>query len=132
MKKMLAILTMVLLSAGAFAQTKPMDWAELKAYHSVMSATFHPAEEGKLEPIKSRSGEMVEKAVALQKSTPPADFDKKEIKKQVNKLVKGSKDVDKLVKKNAADADITKGLTSLHDVFHEIVGLCSGEHEDHK
>lgn len=132
MKKMLAMLTMVLLSAGAFAQTKPMDWAELKDYHSVMSATFHPAEEGKLEPIKSRSGEMVEKAVALQKSTPPADFDKKEIKKQVNKLVKGSKGVDKLVKKNAADADITKSLTSLHDVFHEIVGLCSGEHEDHK
>jgi hypothetical protein len=132
MKKMLAMLTMVLSSAGAFAQTKPMDWAELKAYHSVMSATFHPAEEGKLEPIKSRSGEMVEKAVALQKSTPPADFDKKEIKKQVNKLVKGSKDVDKLVKKNAVDADITKSLTSLHDVFHEIVGLCSGVHEDHK
>ncbi len=132
MKKMLAMLTMVLLSAGAFAQTKPMDWAELKAYHSVMSATFHPAEEGKLEPIKSRSGELVEKAVALQKSTPPADFDKKEIKKKVNSLVKGSKNLDKMVKKNAADADITKDFTALHDVFHDIIGLCNDEHEDHK
>jgi hypothetical protein len=132
MKKMLVLFSAVLLSYGAFAQTKPMDWAELKDYHSVMSATFHPAEEGKLEPIKSRSGEMVEKAVALQKSTPPADFDKKEIKKKVNSLVKGTKSVDKLVKKNAADADITKSLTSLHDVFHEIIGLCSGEHEAHK
>ncbi len=131
MKKMLAMLTMVLLSAGAFAQTKPMDWAELKDFHSVMSATFHPAEEGKLEPIKTRSGEMVEKAVTLQKSTPPADFDKKEIKKKVNSLVKGSKGLDKLVKNNAADADIVKSLTSLHDVFHDIVGLCKGEHEDH-
>jgi len=131
MKKMLAMLTMVLLSAGAFAQTKPMDWAELKAYHSVMSATFHPAEEGKLEPIKTRSGELVEKAVALQKSTPPADFDKKEISKKVKSLVKGSKNLDKMVKKNAPDADITKDFTALHDVFHDIVGLCSGEHEEH-
>jgi len=131
MKKMLAMLTLVLLSAGAFAQTKPMDWAELKAYHSVMSATFHPAEEGKLEPIKTRSGELVEKAVALQKSTPPADFDKKEISKKVKSLVKGSKNLDKMVKKNAADADITKDFTALHDVFHDIVGLCSGEHEEH-
>lgn len=131
MKKMLALLTMVLLSAGAFAQTKPMDWAELKAFHSVMSATFHPAEEGKLEPIKTRSGEMVEKAVALQKSNPPADFDKKEIKKKVNALAKGSKGLDKMIKSNAADAEIVKSLTALHDVFHDIVGLCSGEHEEH-
>jgi hypothetical protein len=37
-------------------------WAELEAYHDVMSQTFHPAEEGKLEPIRKRAGELAEKA----------------------------------------------------------------------
>lgn len=128
MKKMIAMLTLVLLSAGAFAQTKPMDWAPLKEFHDVMSQTFHPAEEGKLDPIKNRSGEMVEKAVAWQKSTPPSDFDKPEIKKSLTKLVKGSKELDKMVKKSANDADLTQKLTGLHDVFHEIIGLCKDGH----
>lgn len=131
MKKMLVMMTALLLTAGAFAQTKPMDWAELKAFHGVMSQTFHPAEEGKLDPIKNRSGEMVEKAVAWQKSAPPADFDKPEIKKELKNLVKGSRELDKMVKKNASDADLTKKLTALHDVFHNIVGLCKDEHEGH-
>jgi hypothetical protein len=131
MKKLLAMLTFTMVSAFAFAQPKPSDWAELKAFHEVMSKTFHPAEEGKLDPIKSRSGEMVEKAVAWQKSAPPADFDKPEIKKELKNLVKGSKELDKMVKKNASDADLTKKLTSVHDVFHNIVGLCKDEHEDH-
>ena len=129
MKKMLAMLVAVLFAAGAYAQPKPSDWAQLKDFHGVMSQTFHPAEEGKLDPIKSRSGEMVEKAVAWQKSTPPAEFDKPEIKKELKNLVKGSKDLDKMVKKNASDADLTKKLTELHDVFHNIVGLCKDDHD---
>jgi hypothetical protein len=44
-------------------------------------------------------------------------------------LVKGSKELDKMVKKNASDADLTKKLTALHDVFHNIVGLCKDEHK---
>ncbi|HSK12992.1 MAG TPA: hypothetical protein VK907_07230 [Phnomibacter sp.] len=128
MKKMLAMLVAVLITAGAFAQPKPGDWAQLKEFHGVMSQTFHPAEEGKLDPIKSRSGEMLEKAVAWQKSTPPAEFNKPEIKKELKSLVKGSRELDKMVKKNASDADLTKKLTDLHDVFHNIVGLCKDEH----
>jgi hypothetical protein len=130
MKKMLAMLTAVVLTAGAFAQTAPtpMEWAELKTFHGIMSETFHPAEEGKLDPIKTRSGEMVDKAVAWQKSTPPAAFNKPEIKDNLKKLVKGSKELNKMVKKEAADADITKKLTDLHDVFHNIVGLCKDSH----
>jgi hypothetical protein len=42
-------------------------------FHKVMSITFHPAEEGNLAPIKSKIGEMQEKAIAFQKSVIPAD-----------------------------------------------------------
>lgn len=103
------------------------DWPQIKDFHKTMSQTFHPSEEGNLEPIKTRSGEMVLKAEALAKNVIPAPFDKKEVKKAVADLVKGSKKLDKLVKNKAKDADITKELAALHDVFHTIVGLCSSE-----
>lgn len=105
------------------------DWQALKDFHKVMSQTFHPSEKGNLEPIKTRSGEMVEKAVALAASTIPAEFNTKQVKSAVAELVAGSKKLDKLVKKGGKDADITKSLSDLHDVFHKIIGLCT--HEDH-
>jgi seryl-tRNA synthetase len=103
-------------------------WAELKTFHGVMSETFHPSEEGKLEPIKTRSGEMAEKANLLAKSTVPAEFKTEKIQAAVKKLQKDSKALDKLVKnKKSTDEQIKKALASLHDVFHEIVGLCKNE-----
>jgi len=70
----------------------------------------------------------VEKAKVWQKSAAPAEFDKPEIKTHLDKLVKGAKELEKMVKKGAPDADLTKKLTDLHDVFHEIVGLCKDGH----
>lgn len=102
-------------------------WSELKSFHGVMSQTFHPAEEGDLAPIKARSGEMAEKAAALLASEAPEAFRTPAIAKAVKKLSKGSKTLDKLVKSQASDERITASLTALHDVFHEIVGLCRDE-----
>ena len=112
----------------AHAQSIFDKWTDLKTFHGVMSQTFHPAEEGNLEPIKKRSGEMSEKATALAKSTIPAEFNTPKIQAAVKKLQKGSKALDKMVKnKKTSDADITKSLSDLHDVFHQIVGLCKDE-----
>lgn len=102
-------------------------WPALGNFHEVMSATFHPAEEGNLAPIRSRSKEMYEKATALAKSDMPAEFNKPAILAAVKNLRSGSKSLNKMVKKQSSDADLTKSLTALHDVFHEIVGLCRDE-----
>lgn len=104
-------------------------WKELDTFHEVMSKTFHPAEEGKLEPIKSRSQEMLDKAIAWKNSTAPAGYDQDAVKKNLKDLVKGAKKVNKLVQKNAADAEIKEQLSALHDVFHQIVEKC--EKEEH-
>lgn len=104
-------------------------WPALKDFHGVMSQTFHPAEEGNLAPIKARSLEMYDKAMALSKSTAPAALNTKPIKMAVKELVKSSKSLHKLIKSpTATDAAITNSLTALHDVFHKIVGLCREEH----
>lgn len=111
------------------AQGQKAKWTEMETFHTVMSQTFHPAEEGKLEPIKSRSQEMLDKATAWKSSKAPEGYDQKSVKKQLGELVKGAKELNKLVKENATDAAIKERISSLHDKFHEIMEKC--EKEDH-
>ena len=131
MKKIFSLL--VVMSAVVFfnpAQAqKKAKWQELDAFHEVMSKTFHPAEEGKLEPIRTRSQEMLDRAVAWKNSTAPEGYDKSAVLKNLKKLVRGSKEINKMVRKNASDNELKEELTELHDVFHEIMEKCEkGEH----
>jgi hypothetical protein len=131
MKKFLSLV--MIFAAIAVAQPihaqQKAKWQELDAFHEVMSKTFHPAEEGKLEPIRTRSQEMLDKAVAWKNSTAPEGYDKSAVLKNLKKLVKGSKEINKMVKKNASDNELKEELSELHDVFHEIVEKCEkGEH----
>jgi len=83
-----------------------------------MSTTFHPAEEGKLEPIKTRSAELAAAASAWLKSTPPAEFNKPAILAKLKLLDAESAALDALIKgKKATDAEITAALTKLHDLL---------------
>lgn len=110
------------------AQNKT-EWKELSAFHTVMSQTFHPAEEGDLKPIRERSGEMVEKAKAWKASAIPADYkDVKDIEESLSALVDGSTKLEAKIKAGAKDEEITEDLSALHDVFHTIVGLCRPGH----
>lgn len=125
--KILAIIAFVFTAANLSAQSSMDKWPALKDFHGVMSQTFHPAEEGNLEPIKARSEEMMNKAAALLKSDIPADLRTPAILASAEKLQVKSKALHKMVQAKASDADITKALTELHNIFHEIVGLCTGE-----
>lgn len=137
-------LMLVFFTSKLVAQEKKVSWPEMKAFHGVMSGTFHPSEEGNLAPIKERSGEMLAKAEAWVKSTVPKEFDKPAVKEKLDLLVKEAKSLDEMVKKKASDADITKALHELHERFHSVVGACNaadgeekhdhnhGDHGDHK
>ncbi len=103
-------------------------WPELHGFHQVMSQTFHPSEEGNLQPIKTRSGEMAKKAKELAASKVPAEFNKPDILEAVKQLVTDSEKLDQMIKNGkTTDAEITKALSALHDVFHRIIGLCKEE-----
>jgi hypothetical protein len=131
MKPLLTLFIMfatITLPGPVHAQQKAK-WNELDAFHDVMAQTFHPAEEGKLEPIRSRSQEMVDKAIAWKNAAAPEGFDKNAVKENLSKLVKGAREINKLVKKNAPDKDLKEKLSALHDIFHEIVEKC--EKEEH-
>ena len=100
-------------------------WNELSAFHEVMSATYHPMEEGNFKPIRTRAAEMASKAKQWSDSTPPALYDKAEIKTNVVKLAQQSQALAALVTKKASDAAIKESLNALHDRFHEIAGMCN-------
>ncbi len=131
------ILLMFIAIAGLLfntnAQGKFDSWHELKAFHKVMSQTFHPSEKGDLEPIKSRISEMVEKADVLAKSNIPVEFNSKQVVAAVNKLKKDSIKLQKIINNKADDKKVTLELNKLHDVFHRIIGLCNKDdhHHDH-
>lgn len=114
------------------AQSKFDKWPELKTFHGVMSQTFHPSEEGNLQPIKSRIAEFVEKANALAKSKIPTEFNNKSVKSATQKLKTDSKKLQKIILKNKSDDEIKKSLSALHDTFHLIVEKCvKGDGHEH-
>jgi hypothetical protein len=127
MKKIsfLVVLFLTIISFKSNAQDKFTTWPALGEFHTVMSATFHPAEKGDLDPIKQRSGELSDKANVLAKSTVPAQFDKPAIKVALIDLNTKSAQLNKIIIKKAKDAKINSALIAVHDSFHKIVGLCT-------
>lgn len=125
--KAFVILVFALAANVLSAQSTFDKWPAIKEFHAVISQTFHPSEEGNLEPIKVRSGELYDKAMALLVADIPAEFRTKSIISSAEKLQVKSRALHKLVLSKAPDAEITKSLSDLHDTFHEIVGLCSEE-----
>ncbi len=128
LKSVFAFALILFMSGNASAQNQA-EWKEMAEFHKVMSQTFHPLEEGNFQPIRERSGIMFEKAIAWKISTIPSDYSNvKGIKKNLKQLVKKSSALDKKIKAGCTDEVIKTELTVLHDVFHNIVGLCIDDH----
>ncbi len=122
------ITTLLLTIAIAFTahagDKKKADWPALKVFHTVMAQTFHPSEEGNLEPVRTRAAELVEKAEALSTGKVPKEYNSPKMKDAVLRLQMGTKSIQDLVNSNASDDELKAGLVTLHDNFHEIMGLC--------
>jgi hypothetical protein len=128
MKNILTLALILFISGAVQGQSIFSKWPALDEYHKVMAQTFHPSEDGNLEPIKKRSGELRDQAAMVAKSDIPTEFDSPAIRKAVKQLNKDSKALDKFIQSNkATDPQITKSLAALHDVFHDVVGLCKDE-----
>lgn len=126
MSKKILIVIALFIANFSFAQA-PVEWKEKDDFHKVMAQTFHPMEEGNYNPIRERSQEMYDKAVAWQKSAIPAGVNKKKAKKVLKKIVEESKELNDKIKAGTTDAEIKDELTELHDLFHKIAGLCKHE-----
>ena len=111
-------------TAETFNEETPGEWTPMEEYHFVMAETFHPMEEGDLEPIKSRVNELSQAAKAWANSEIPAQYNTEAIRTQLNKLAVGSARMEEIVQ-IGTDEEITAALTALHDTFHEMMDLCA-------
>lgn len=117
----LALIALVFsLTANAQAE-----WKELKDFHTVMSKSFHPSEEGKLQPLKDNAADLVAKAKAWNESKAPAGYDKDKVAKTLGKLVRKCEEVQAAVVAKKSDDDLKKLIGEAHDIFHQIVEKCS-------
>lgn len=125
--KLLAIIAFLFAANSIQAQSATDKWPALKEFHTVIAATFHPAEEGNLEPTKTRAQELANKGADLLKSNIPAEYRTDAILKLAEKLQTKSRALYKLVLTNAPDAEIKTSITDLHTTYHSIAGLCNDE-----
>lgn len=98
-------------------------WVTIKEFNAVLSQTFQPAQTGNLEPVKLRSEELMNKAADLLKLDIPAEFRTKTILSSAEKLQVKSKRLHQLIVSKAADAEILKSLTELHQILQEMTGV---------
>jgi hypothetical protein len=109
------------------AQTALDKWPAMKSFHEVMSRTFHPAEKGNLEPLKNFSETLENSAKSLTTKEVPAEFKTEKLMASIKRLQGRTTELNKLVKTGASDAELTKTVTEVHDIYHEIVGMCTAE-----
>jgi len=106
------------------------EWVELEDYHSFMAATFHPADEGDVAPLKEKARGMADAAVVLENSTIPDHYGE-EVKDILKRLREGSEAIAKKVEEGkASDKELIADIVALHEVFHEVHGACT--HHDHE
>ncbi len=126
---LLTMISVMLFSTALISQDdtkdKNMTWDEAKEeFHMVMASTFHPAEEGNLQPLKEDYAKLTAQAKSWSMIPVPKDLKGKGLEEKIKALIVDSTDLGKMINKGATDEEIKKGIYALHDIFHDIVGLC--------
>jgi hypothetical protein len=104
-------------------------WAEMDAFHDVMSQTLHPAEAGDLAPIRKRAAEVAQKAGAWAESQAPKIYATEGIREKVGRIAVESKALADLIERKGSDEEVKKSTTALHKLFHEVSDACRAEQE---
>ena len=123
--KSLSLVLFSLFVNSISAQSIFEKWPEMNVFHEVISETFHPTEENNLEPLKTRSEELMKKAENLLNSNIPEEYRTKAILSALEILQIKSETLHKLVLSKASDTELKQSIIDVHDTFHEIVGLCN-------
>ena len=102
-------------------------WPEIKAYHEVITKSFTSFEAGNLNPIKTYSEVLLEKAEALKIESMPEEFRSPKLIESLVVLKKETNTLNDLVKTKADDEEIAKALAKLNNTFHKIIDMCQKE-----
>lgn len=125
MKKVKAFFIMIAISLATLSvYSQEAKWQQMEDFHAVMSVTFHPADDGNLEPLKEKSGNLLANAKAWQKAAVPQGFNAVVTKPILKRLVKQCNSINKAVAAGKSDAELKKMIIEAHEIFHEIKEKC--------
>ena len=132
MKKLLFIALLFCFAGRLQAQEHEVfnQWPALDSVHSILSATYHPAETGDVAPIKARATELAQTAKKLTPASIPQAWRTQEMRRAVKEFQAETLRVKQLVSKKAPDAQIVSKLSVAHDAFHRIMSLTGENHEE--
>ena len=122
MKHTIMALICLLTTSLLFAQNK--EWKQMEDFHVVMSQSYHPAENGNLQPTKDHIDELVQKAKAWQASSVPIGYKAKPIKPLLNKLLIECKAIKEAIVQKKNDDTLKKLITKAHNTFHQVMEKC--------
>ncbi len=122
MKQLFLFAITAFLSVAGIAQQAT--WKQMEDFHSVMSKTFHPAEEGNLKPTKDNAVTLTAKAKIWESAPVPKGYDAAIAKPILKKLVASCEAIEAGVKAKKSDKELTALITKAHDDFHEIKEKC--------
>ena len=122
---------LAMIPAISFAQDKQKTWTEQEKFHSFMSSTFHPAEEGNFQPLKEKADNMLLAAKRWELSDIPSNYDSDKTKAELHTLVKLVNAVADAVHGHAENAQLLTLITSAHDSYHRVVGECKKKDGKH-
>lgn len=110
--------------AGFSLFAQKAEWKEMHAFHSIMSNTFHSAEEGNLKPLKNNAADLLKAAKAWQLSTVPAGYNSAVTNPILKTLTEKCNTLNEAVKNKQPDDKLKQLITEAHNIFHEIMEKC--------
>jgi hypothetical protein len=125
MKRILLVgVALIFACSVSFGEGKLANWPEMQAFHEVLAHTFHPAEEGDLAPIRKRSHELLADCKKVNASPIPVQYDNDKMRSALKRLEKESDKLNAFCVRQEQNSVIMKQLKEVHEIFHEIVGMC--------
>tara|TARA_B100001057_G_scaffold133730_1_gene133139 strand:+ start:308 stop:1321 length:1014 start_codon:yes stop_codon:yes gene_type:complete len=112
------------LNSPLLTKIEKENWPEKNTFHKVLAQIFHSAENGDLKPLRNMSGALYAQAILLQDSDVPKPILKPEVSLSLVRLEKKCGVLNRLVGKNAREKSLMKAVVAVHDIFHEVQGLC--------
>ena len=99
-------------------------WAELDAFHTLLMATWHPAQNDTLTPARTMAPTLVSSAAAWAKSKGPAKCDNAAARTVLPGVVADVNAFADAVTKQAPDAAVKAALKKVHDGFEKVAMPC--------
>ncbi len=122
----LAVILLAFLPAISFAQASrtATAWNEMNSFHTILNATFTPAQQNDFAPVKQKAASLFAAARAWQKTEVPAEFKMEETKAALKKLVIACAAVNKAVEAEQPADELKRRITVANDVYQSIEREC--------